>query len=292
MKKDKTIGVLLLGYVALSFFVFTMFSKISTLFMVPEIMTQAYIDQWPYYKFNDLIIQQPSSSIIILILTFVTVGLGIHYLLSKKTRFAYWIGVNFIFWGLGAFFAGISYQAFGYALKCAGLPRCTFTNWVELLYMTLTVISINAILMAYASLIRDYNKAILLKRMALLSIVIYTIFQGLGMLIPVQFMISYEGMLLFLSPNIVIFMVLSYRLRTEELHHRLLILWMTFIGINLAYFVALYAGIGTLIMKSTGLWFNENDTLHVLLIIWMLAWWIMIPAHAFKQPVDVLKNDE
>jgi len=269
-----------------------MFSKISTLFMVPEIMTQAYIDQWPYYKFNDLIIQQPSSSIIILILTIVTVGLGIHYLLSKKTRFAYWLGVNFIFWGLGAFFAGISYQAFGYALKCVGLPRCTFTNWVELLYMTLTVISINAILMAYASLIHDYNKAVFLKRMALLSVGIYSIFQGIGMLIPVQFMISYEGMLLFLSPNIVIFMVLSYRLRSEKLHHRLLNLWIIFIGINLAYFVALFADIGSIIMKSTGLWFNENDTLHVLLILWMIAWWIMIPAHAFKKPAEVLKNEE
>ena len=293
MKQDKTIGMLVLGYVALSFFVFTMFSKISALFMVPEIMTQAYIDQWPFYKLNDLIIQQPSSSIISLILAIVTVALGFHYLLSKKTRFSYWLGVNFIFWGLGALFAGISYQAFGYALKCVDLPRCTFTNWVELLYMTLTVISINVILMAYASLIRDYNKAVFLKRLALLSIGAYTIFQGIGMLIPVQFMISYEGMLLFLSPNIVIFIMLSYRLRTEKLHHHLLILWLTFIGINLAYFVALFADIGALVLNSTRLWFNENDTLHVLLIIWMLAWWIMIPPHAYKQqPVDVSINDK
>jgi len=282
MKKDRTIGILLLCFAGLSFFIFTAFGKVSTLVMAPLITTSEYLSQWPSFAFGDMIIQQPTSSIIILVLAVLTVALGFHYLLSKKNYFSYWMGINFIFWGLGAFLAGLSYQAFGYYLKCSGLSACLFTDWIELLYMSFTVISINAILMAYASLVRDYKTGLALKRFAMGSILAYVVFQGIGMLVPVQFMLSYEGMLIFLSPNLILFMVISYRNRKEQLHSRLFKLWIAFIFVNLAYFVALFADIGTLIMSNTGFWFNENDTLHVLLIVWMVAWWIMIPTHAFK----------
>jgi hypothetical protein len=283
MKQDKTIGILLLIYTGVSFFIFTTFGKVGTLFMVPSISTQAYLDQWPSFTIGNLIIQQPSSSIIILILAILTIALGIHYFTSKKSRFAFWLGINFIFWGLGAFLAGLSYQAFGYYLKCTGLTHCLFTDWVELLYMTVTVISINAILMAYASLMKSYKLALLLKKIALISVATYTIFQGIGMLIPVQFMLSYEGMLLFLSPNLIIFIVLSIQNRKEALHKQMLTLWIVFIFINLAYFVALFGGQGSFIYNTTGIWFNENDTLHVLLIFWMIAWWVMIPPILHKE---------
>lgn len=277
MKQDRTIGILLLVYVGFSFFIFTAFGKVGSLFMSPEIMTQAYLDQWPSFTIGSLIIQQPSSSIIILVLALLTVALGIHYLKGAKNRFSYWMGINFIFWGLGALLAGISYQAFGYYLKCSGLTSCLFTDWVELLYMSLTVISINAILVAYASLCRSYRTAMLLKTAAVLSIVFFTIFQGIGILVPIQFMISYEGMLLFLSPNLIIFLIINIQYRTDHFHRNLLVMWSTFILINIAYFVALFGDIGAVILKQTGFWFNENDTLHVLLILWMLAWWIFIP---------------
>lgn len=273
----------MLGYVGLSFFIFTMFSKIGPLRLIPEISTQAYLQQSPFLKFTDFYIQQPISSLIILILAGLTIALGLHYLMSLRSCFAYWIGVNFIFWGFGALFAGISYQAFGYALKCLGLTSCMFTDWIELFYMTLSVLSINAILVAYASLMHDYKTAVLLKRGALLSVGVYTIFQGIGMLIPIRFMLSYEGLLLFLCPNLLIFIILSYKNRTELLHHRLLNLWIGFILINIAYFIVLYGNLAALILKQTGFWFNENDTLHVLLIIWMIAWWIKIPSHGLKQ---------
>jgi len=283
MNKDRTVGRLLLGLMGFSFFIFTVFGKAGTLLMEPVMTTAEYLAQWPMITISGILIQQPSSSIIILILSILTVGLGFHYLRSKSSYFSYWLGINFIFWGLGAFLAGLSYQAFGYALKCSGLPACMFTDWIELLYMSFTVLSINAILMAYADLVRSYKTALALKRFALFSVIAYILFQGIGMMIPVQFMVSYEGMLLFLSPNLVLFMILSFQQRKTILHRRLLNLWIAFIFVNLAYFVALFADIGTLIMNSTGLWFNENDTLHVLLILWMIAWWIWIPKDGFKK---------
>jgi len=283
MKQDRTIGIFLLGYVGVSFFIFTVFGKVGSLFMNPEISTQAYLDQWPSFNLGNLIIQQPSSSIIILVLALLTVFLGVHYLRGDKNRFNYWMGINFIFWGLGALLAGISYQAFGYYLKCSGMTSCLFTDWVELLYMSFTVISINAILVAYASLVRNYKTAMMLKTFAVFSVGLYTIFQGIGMLIPVQFMLSYEGLLLFLSPNLVLFIIINFKERKDHFHRSLLVMWSVFVFINLAYFVALFGDIGGFILKQTGFWFNENDTLHVLLILWMIAWWIYIPAKHHKQ---------
>lgn len=262
---------------------FTAFGKVGTLLMSPVMTTQDYLAQWPTYTFGNIIIQQPSSSIIILVLGLLTIALGVHYLLRQSTPFVFWLGINFIFWGLGALLAGISYQAFGYYLKCSGLTACLFTDWVELLYMSLTVISINAILVAYADLVQPYKMSMALKRLAISSILAYSIFQGIGMLIPVQFLLSYEGLLLFLSPNLIIFILISHKNKTDKLHRRLFKLWIAFIFVNLSYFVALFADIGTLIMTNTGFWFNENDVLHVLLIVWMLAWLIMIPARGFNQ---------
>lgn len=283
MNKDKTIGIILLVIVGLGFFLFTAFGKVGTLIMTPIMTTPEYLAQWPSITYGNIIIQQPSSSIIILVLALLTVALGIHYLIRQRDPFAFWLGINFIFWGLGALLAGISYQAFGYYLKCSGLTACLFTDWIELLYMTLTVISINAILVAYASQIKSFNKSMALKRFAISSILGYALFQGIGMLIPVQFLLSYEGLLLFLSPNLILFILISGKQAKDELHNKLLKLWIAFIFVNLAYFVALFADVGTLIMTSTGFWFNENDVLHVLLIVWMLAWWIMIPAKGFRQ---------
>lgn len=278
MKQDKTIGYIILVIVGLSFFAFTAFGKVGTLIMTPVMTTPDYLAQWPLFTFQDIIIQQPSSSIIILVLALLTCALGLHYLIRNRAPFHYWLGYGFIFWGLGAFLAGLSYQAFGYYLKCLGLTSCLYTDWVELLYMIFTVISINAILVAYASQVKPYSKSLFLKRAAVISILAYTLVQGIGMLIPIRFLLSYEALLLFLSPNLIVFMIISAKHKQEKRHNRLLKLWIAFIFVNLAYFVALFTDIGSLIYDNTGFWFNENDVLHVLLILWMLAWWILIPA--------------
>lgn len=290
MNKDRTIVTLILVTVGIGFFIFTMFSKVGTLLMTPIMTTTEYLNQWPVFTYGNLIIQQPSSSIIILVLSIVTVSLGFHYLKLKDNHFSFWLGVNFILWGIGAFLAGLSYQAFGYYLKCSGLTACLVTDWVELLYMTLTVLSINAILMAYAAIIQPYQSALALRRFAFISIFTYLVYQGIGMMIPDRFMLSYESLLLFLSPNLVIFILLSYRNRHEEGHAQLLKLWIAFIFVNLAYFVALLSGQGSFILAKTGFWFNENDTLHVLLIAWMIGWWILIPAKEFNHEPHITKN--
>jgi len=273
--KMKSIIVLLFSII--SFIVSFQFSQIDRLLIQPQINSEMFLSQYLYIKINNLIIQQPTSTFFILLLAIITLGLGLYYLKNKSNKFSLWLGINFVFWGLGAFLAGLSYQAFGYYLKCTNLEYCTFTNWIELLYMTLTVLSINALLVAYSYLSNHKKIQNNLHKFALGSVVLYALFQGIGIVLSNQFMISYEGMLLFLSPNIIIMMWINYQNLNKSLHKKLWIIWLLFLGVNIAYFVALFSNQGPFLYSNFNIWFNENDTLHVLLIIWMLIWRWKVP---------------
>lgn len=274
--QKKSIFVFLFSLI--SFVLFFQFSQIDTLLLLPIQSAESFLNLSPFITINNLIIQQPSSSFLIYLLAIITIGLGIEYLYHRKNDFSIWLGFNFVFWGIGAFLAGLSYQSFGYYLKCVGYDYCTFTNWVELLYMSFTVLSINALLVSYIYIIDSAKIQSFIRNFSLSSVILYTLFQGIGMILPNQFMVSYEGMLVFLSPNIIIMMVLSYKRIKESLHKKLFILWILFLGVNMAYFVALFAQQGPYLLSNFNIWFNENDTLHVVLMLWMLLWRWMIPA--------------
>jgi hypothetical protein len=273
----KVKSIIVLVFSMISFIVSFQFSQIDRLLIQPQINGEMFLSQYPNININNLIIQQPTSTFIIFLLTLITLGLGLYYFKNKNNKFSLWLGINFVFWGLGAFLAGLSYQAFGYYLKCTSLDYCTFTNWVELLYMTFTVISINALLVAYSYLVNNKKVQDKLQNYAIISVVLYALFQGVGIILPNKFMISYEGMLLFLSPNIIIMMWINFKNLNESLHKRLWNIWLLFLGVNIAYFVALFSNQGSFLYSNFNIWLNENDTLHVLLIIWMLVWRVKIP---------------
>ena len=69
-------------------------------------------------------------------LVFLLAGLwvasGVSFLRTRRgQRSRAWLGVALILGGVGAALAGVSYQAFSYELKCAGLELCRLTNGWE-----------------------------------------------------------------------------------------------------------------------------------------------------------------
>ncbi len=274
--------IILTILVSLSLFVvFLSLGKVSSILMDPIITAQELIDQAPSMTLGNLILQQPSSTFLVFLLGLVTALVGIPYL-KAKGFVNRWLGINFVIWGLGAWTAGLSYQAFGAALKCVGNEPCAWTNGVELFYMVLTVYSINALLVAYSGLTEDPVKS-RLQRFAYFSILSYSLFQGIGMVVPVKFLLSYEFMLIFLATNLILMMTISYRRKAQALHARLWRIWLLFLGVNAAYFVALFAGYALPLYESTGIWFNENDVLHILLLGWMLLWVTVVKPSDFPQ---------
>ncbi|TFF97730.1 MAG: hypothetical protein EU541_07830 [Promethearchaeota archaeon] len=220
-----------------------------------------------------LTIVKPSSSFIVYFLGFQTTIIGIYLLLSRngqKSRL--WWGIALILWGLGAIFAGTSYQAFSYEIKCAGKNFCIWTSWWEIMYLIFTVGSVEAMLIAqsYACLPSKYRKICWVYSFGVF--LIYIVMILIGAYLPFQFLISFELMILFLTPNIIFFLGLNifrYIKNKNPMDKGLIMIWILLIIIIGVYFLYLIFGI-TEILWELGIWFSENDVLHIGLIIWML----------------------
>jgi hypothetical protein len=107
---------------------------------------------------------------------------------------------------------------------------------------------------------------------ALLNVVVYTLVALIGAFIPVKFLISFELLILVAAPNVLIFFVINgwrYYKHKGDMDLALLGTWV-WLGITIgAYFFYLLLDI-TQTLWARGIWFSENDVLHIGLIIWMI----------------------
>jgi hypothetical protein len=248
----------------------------SEFLMVPPTTPAAFLAGVPHIPIaifgRTLILIEPSSTVLVYLLGLIMIGLGVMFVSTAHTSRArqYW-GIGLILWGIGALAAGTSYQAFGYELKCSGHELCQFTSGFELVYMLLTAYSINFLVAAtgYTSLGETGRKRLI--RFAILDSLAYSIFLLVGAFLPIRFLVSYEGFMVFLGGNFVLMFVLNirhYLSYRDVLNLRLACLWIGFLVVNLGYFAALFSGFATPFYARSGIWLNENDILHSLLILW------------------------
>jgi len=273
MKKISLLFVLILGGCG----------RLESLEAIPKVTPTDFLLSQPYLNIklfsNELILIQPSSTFLVYLLGVITILLGLRFLKDKSYASRKWWGISMIFWGLGAIAAGTSYQGFGYELKCSGYEYCTFTSWWEIIYLYLTAISINSLAIAIAY---SCTKGRLRKFMfvfSLASALIYLVVLIVGSVVPIRFLVSYELFMLFFMPNFILFFILNvkqYRKRKDEMNKYLIITWLLFLAVNISYFVYLLLGVTTPLYNSTGVWFSENDVLHVTLIFWMIFIWSVV----------------
>jgi len=238
------------------------------------------------FSFNGqtVILAEPSSSFFVFLLAGVILWQAIAFVKrhhQQKSRL-YW-GLSMILWSLSTFSAGISYQILSYQLKCANRAICLWTTPWEVGYLLLYVLSANLMIVAvnYASFLK--NKRIIYLY-ALLSSVIYFVIIGIGSVIPQQFFISFELMVLFLVPSYFIMFVMNfiqYRKEKRSIDRTLMIAWVLMLMITVSYFLFLLSPIPTILWEY-GIWFNANDVLHILLIGWV--WYI------YKAIYPILKD--
>lgn len=243
----------------------------------PPMTPGQMLDSMPFVEISvfshNIILMEPSSTFFVYLLGLLAVGGGIYFLTIRKNHVSrFWWGMALIFWGLGALSAGSSYQLFSYELKCAGREFCLWTNWLEVIYLILSVASINAMAMgqAYSCTIGKHRK--MLTTYSLINMIVYLLISLSGALLPNKAMISFELMILFLAPSIIIFLILNTRRYIAQKNSMDLALIGTWLGLGLIigiYFIYLIFGI-TEYLWENGFWFSANDLLHVTLIIWML----------------------
>ena len=268
---------------AVSVFSFILFmlltgcGRLATIPMSPETTPEQWLKTHPHLNLelfsNAFVLAKPSSSVIVYSLGVLTIIIGILFLLKRENeKSRYWWGLGLLSWGIGTLFAGTSYQAFAWEIKCAGQAFCSWTSWYEVIYMIFEVASINALLVAVAHSTVRGNALKLAKVYAAANMLIYLAVSLTGAFIPSWFMVSFELMMLFCFPGLVAAFVLNlrgYRREKDPMNRNLVITWLFLLLVMIAYYAYLLSGIAEQLWAD-GTWFSANDVLHIGLILWML----------------------
>lgn len=238
---------------------------------------ETWLQIQPFAEINlgsqTIIFVQPSTSIIVYLLGLLTIGVGINFFrIREDQRSRLWWGIALLLWGLGALLAGTSYEAFSYDIKCAGRDLCVWTSWWEIAYLIVTIWSVDAILLAvtYSSTAGKLRK--MLSLYAIVNAILYFIVVLIGVVIPVKFLISFEFLLVVGFPGILSFFIINgrrYRQFKQPLDRALLVTWV-WLGITIIAYFAYFISGNTTVLWDKGVWFTENDVLHIGLILWIL----------------------
>lgn len=277
LRLKKNIRYIFVFIILLVLILLLYYNQLDRILYFPAITPLEWCVSQPCVEFDffsiELILVQPSSTFIVYFLGFLTIVFGAYLItIRKNQKFISWWGIALLLWGLGAIFAGTSYQAFSYEIKCAGRGFCIWTSLWEIFYLIFSVGSVNAMLIAQANLgerDRWYNY---MNGYALANFMAYLIIVVIGSIIPVQFLISFELMILFLAPTILfllIFNIRKYFRFKKRINRSLVIIWVSLILIIGLYFFYFLLDLTNTLWEQ-GIWFSENDVLHIGLILWMI----------------------
>lgn len=256
----------------------------------PELTPENWCEKQPCIKLKiasrEIILTQPTSTFFVYLLGLLTIGVGIYFLWIRGSEISrLWWGISLLLWGIGALLAGTSYQAFGYEIKCAGRDSCAWTSWWEVIYLMFQQISMNAMLVAVLYSCTTGALRLVLLVYALVNSVIYVMATFVGGLIPVTSIITFTLMVWISTPIFLFVFILNgwryYMLRTS-MDLALLGTWILLLITSVAYCLFDHFDItGKLWKKGTGIWFSQNDVLHIGLIFWMV-YIATIVAHRVK----------
>jgi hypothetical protein len=224
---------------------------------------------------KEIILTQPSSTFFVYLLGVLTLGVGFGFLWLQGDQVSrLWWGISLLLWGIGALLAGTSYQAFGYQIKCAGRETCAWTSWWEVTYLMFQQVSLDALLVAVALSCTQGTLQRVLLGYALLSALVYVILTFIGGMIPVKSLITFELMVWVSTPIFLIILILNgwrYFIFSTPMDLALVGAWVLLLFTMTAYWLYDTLGITPkLWAKGKGIWFSQNDVLHIGLILWMI----------------------
>ncbi|MBU2511936.1 hypothetical protein KJ966_11410 [bacterium] len=263
----------------LGFALATVFSgcgRLATIPYLPETTPEQWLNTHPHINISvgslNFVFMEPTSTFLVYLLGLIAFVIGVHFIcIRENQKSRSWWGIALILWGIGAILGGTDYQSLSYELKCRGKEVCSYLSWVEIFYYLASISSINAMVMA----VTHSSAGSLMKRVlpvyALANNLIYSALCIAGALVPNRFLVSFELIVLFTTPNYLILFAVNtirYRKHREKLDLALMFTWL-FLGVVMAAYYS-YLGLGlSKTLWNKGIWFNENDVLHIGLIFWM-----------------------
>ncbi|MCB8985818.1 MAG: hypothetical protein H6659_18465 [Ardenticatenaceae bacterium] len=142
-------------------------------------------------------LMQPTSTFFVYALGLVAICIGLHaWRRCHGQHSRRWWGVALVLWGVGALLAGTSYEGLSYHLKCTGWDVCRWTSGWEVGYLLFSAASINAMVLAQAYACADSRLRRGLLAYGWGNMGLYATAVLLGALAPLQFLISFEFLIL------------------------------------------------------------------------------------------------
>jgi len=256
------------------------FSRLKSIrYSDPELTPANWCEAQPCVKIRiasrKIILTQPTSTFLVYFLGVLTIAAGLYFLKIRDSEISrLWWCISLLLWGAGALLAGTSYQAFGYEIKCAGRQSCAWTSWWEVVYLMFQQVSMDAMLVAVAYSCTEGSLRVILSVYALVSAVVYVILTLVGGIVPVKSLITFNLMVRVSTPILVLFFVLNgwrYYLLREPMDLALLGTWILLLLTSAAYCIYNDLNITQkLWARGEGIWFSQNDMLHICLILWVI----------------------
>jgi hypothetical protein len=144
--------------------------------------------------------------------------------------------------------------------------------------LVVSVWSIDAILMSEAWSCAYGNGRKALMAYAIINGLVYLVIVMVGAFLPVKFLISFEFLLVVSAPGICSVFILNiwrYWKLKKGMDLVLLGAWL-WMGITISSYFLYYISGRTQNLWTKGIWFSENDILHIGLILWMFYLAILV----------------
>ena len=241
----------------------------------PPVTPAQWCEQRPCVDVGGTVLNEPLGTFLVFFLAALWVAVGVWFLMTRRgQRSRGWLGIALVLSGLGAAQAGVSYQAFSYELKCAGRQFCAFTNGFEVGYSVTQAWSVSAMLVAvaYACAAGRGRRAIIVY--AVLNAVVYCAVAVVGVYLPSALLLSFEVLMLFALPGIIIVSVVAwrhFRATGDRGARGIFIVALALVVVNVAYFGYYAAGVTEALWDDgNGFYFSANDVLHIGLIAWLV----------------------
>jgi len=253
-------------------------ARLDSIPMSPPHTPESWLASQPWVELtvasHRILVVQPSTTVIVFALSILSLVIGARLLQDQRgQRSRFWWGAGLVLWGVGGLLAGASYEAFSYAIKCEGRATCTWTSWWEVVYLILTAWSINAMLIGEAQSCAERRWLPAIGFGASVSALAYSALVLVGALVPIRFLVSFELLILVAAPSVAVCIglrALRWRRSRTRADLALLGTWLWLVFTTGAYYAYLLLDIPGALW-ARGIWFTENDVLHVGLIVWMVS---------------------
>jgi hypothetical protein len=240
----------------------------------PATSPRQWCEQRPCIEVGATVVNEPLGTALVTLLALLWVGSGSYFLVTRQAqRSRVWLGMALVLGGIGAAQAGISYQAFSYALKCAGREYCLLTNGFEVGYSVTQALSVSAMLaaVAYACTTGRLRRGLI--GYAGINAAVYSAVTIAGVLMPSKTLLSFEVLMLFALPGVVLVAIITggrFLRSRQPLDGSLLGAALLLGLVQVAYFTYSAAGITQQLWNGgKGVYVSENDVLHIGMMVWL-----------------------